>query len=495
MFSWLETYQTKRFLCFAACIAAGAASLCSLSWRMVHDTPIMLYQANLMVNHGMMPYRDFFCINLPGSLWMYGWLIQTLGVSDWTVHLANLMVVSLISALIYFSLSKTCHVCALLGIGLGVLRIFSGEVAFILERELLALIPISGLTLLGLRKPVQSPAREMMVGLLLAWLFLIKPQLLLYGLPVVVLLLMGCGTVKEGVRMTVITGTVFILPVIACGVWVIQSGAWPGFCETVEYWTLYGQMTQSFTFVQPAERLHAIWGHVGRMIGSPYMGVACIALFVAGKNKVLARKEIVFWILMLAMAITVPALSGQFWGYHRLPFFYFTLCVSGYLLAGRAWSTGLAILAALFWMPFAALRVYRETTSPSAVRLTHGIADEFQHYLQARLQPGDRVQPIDWTYGAVQGMLMTDALPATRFIESSYFLHSVSHPLIQRLRKEFLDTLKSRPPRFLLEATTVRWPNGLDTEKRFMAFEAWRDVHYRVSKEGEHYRIWEFQPK
>ena len=368
MFSWLENIQTKRFLCFAVCLAAGAAALCSLSWRMVHDTPIMLYQANLMVNHGMMPYRDFFCINLPGSLWMYGWLIQALGVSDWTVHLANLIVVSVISALIYLALSRSCHACAMLGVGLGVLRIFSGEVAFILERELLALIPISGLMLLGLRKPVQSPAREVIVGLLLAWLFLIKPQLILYGLPVVVLLLMGCNSVKEGVRTVFIIGTLFLLPVIACGVWLIKSGAWSGFCETVQYWTLYGQMTQSFTFVQPGERLHAIFVHVIRMLASPYMAVACGSLYVAWKSKVLTRNEIVFWSLVLAMTLLVPALSGQFWGYHRLPFFYFTLCVSGYLLAGRSWSTGLAILVILFWVPFAGLRVYRETTSPSAIR-------------------------------------------------------------------------------------------------------------------------------
>ena len=493
MVSWLETYQAKRILCFAVGLTAVASALCSLSWRMVHDTPIMLYQANLMVNHGLMPYRDFFCINMPGSLWMYGCLIKTLGVSDWTVHLANLIVVSLVSALLYVALSESSHVCALLGIGLGLLRIFSGEVAFVLERELLALIPVSGLMVLGLRRCVQSPGREMSAGLLLAWLFLIKPQLVLYGLPVVVLFLLECNTIKDGLRVLFIVGTLFFIPVIAVGVWLAESGAWPRFCETVEYWTLYGQMTQAFTFVRPDERIHAIAVHVVRMVISPYMAVACVSLYVAWKNKVLTRHGLVFWILLLAMTLLVPALSGQFWGYHRLPFFFFTLCISGYLLAGRVVSTGLALLVVLCWIPFTTYHVYRETTNPSAIRLTHGIADVFEDFLKNKLQPGDSAQPIDWTYGAIQGMLLTDAPPATRFIESSYFLHSVSHPLIQKLRKEFLDSLTKRPPRFLLEATTVCWPNGLDTEKRFLAFEAWRGAHYRVSKEGEHYRIWEFQ--
>jgi hypothetical protein len=480
-------------VCCGVGLAAALSALCSLSWRMVLDTPNMLYQANLMVNHGMMPYRDFFCINLPGSLWMYGWLIRCLGVSDWTVHLANLLLVSLVSALVYYALSRSCQVCALLGVGLGVLRIFSGEVAFILERELLALIPISGLMALGFRKPMQRSVREIVAGLLLAWVFLIKPQLVLYGAPSVYLLVRECTTFRDVARTLGTLGGACLLPVAACGLWLVKNGAWAPFCDTVHYWTLYGQMTQSFSYVPPAERMHAVWGHVYRMIASPFMLLACGSLAVACKNKVLARHELVFWALLLPITVVAPALTGQFWGYHRLPFFYFTLCAGGYLLSGRAWTTGLAVLVSLIWIPFTALHVYRETTVPSLIRLTDGIADEFETYLREKRQPGDRVQPIDWTDGAVQAMLMTDALPATRFFEYYYFLHSVSNPLILRLRQEFLDTLAQRPPRFLLEATTVTWPHGLDTVRRFEAFEAWKNAHYRVSKEGDHYRIWEFQ--
>ena len=494
MFSRLRQIQADRVLLWVSCGAASAAALCSLSWRMVHDTPIMLYQANLMVKHGLMPYRDFFCINLPGSLWLYGWVIRLFGVTDLSVHVANLLIVAGVATLSFFALSETCRRCAALGVALGVLRIFSGEVAFILERELLALIPIAGLAYLSLRSPVRERNQAAVAGLLMAWLFLIKPQLVLYGLPAVAYLWMESAKPRRTFSLFLVMGAAFALPVAGCGLWIAGHGAWPRFLETLEYWTLYGQMTQSFTYVAPQERAHDVLTHALRMIFSPYLLAAGAALYAAWQGRLLGRSQLVFWVLLLAMTVFVPALSGQFWGYHRLPFFYFTLCASGYLLAGRAWSRGLAFLAVAFWVPFTALRVYRETAEPSAIRLTHGIADVFEAHLRQNLRAGDRVQPIDWTYGAVQGMLLTDAMPATRFIESSYFLHSVSHPLIKKIRSEFLASLEKQPPRFILEALNVRWPNGRDTEETFAAFETWRSAHYVARKEGEHYRIWEYQP-
>jgi hypothetical protein len=459
---------------------------------MVNDTPIMLYQANLMVCHGLMPYRDFFCINLPGSLGVYALIIKLFGISDVAVHVANLAVVVLTAVLMYFALAKASPLCAVLGVSLGVLRIFSGEVAFILEREILALVAISALVFVTLRSPFTESVRSVVVGGLLSGLFLIKPQLVLYGIPSVALLLKSCRTFRSGFGACFLIGTALLVPVAACGVWLFKNGAWPRFSETVAYWGLYGQMTQSFTFVEPQKRVLDICVHMAKMIFSPYMALAGAALWIAFKNKVLSKDETAFWSLLLAMTVVVPALSGQFWGYHRLPFFYYTLCAAGYLLSGRVWATRLAALVVLFWVSFTGLHVYRETTEPSAIRLTHGIADEFTRYLQPRLRPEDRVQPIDWTYGAVQGMLATDALPATRFIEFSYFLHSVNTPLIHQFRQEFLASLNARPPRFLLEATTVRWPNGLNTEARFADFDAWRDAHYSVVQQSGHYRIWEW---
>lgn len=488
-------FSVKRLLCIAVCATAVCSALCSLSWRMVNDTPIMLYLAKLMVRQGAIPYRDFFDMNLPGSYWMFGWIIRALGTSDLSVHAANLIVLAAISGLMFAVLSKPCAACATLGIGLGALRVFSGESAFVLQRELFALIPISALLVLGLRRPLHGFWQSTVAGALMAWLALIKPQLALYGLPVLVLLGAECENGRQRVCLYAGMAICGALPLVACGLWLVKSGAWPGFCEVVQYWPLYGQMTHGFAFVSAGDRFCDTLNGVMRMLCSPYAVVAGLSLFAGWQAGALSRKQLWLWGSLLALTVIVPAMTGQFWGYHRLPFFYLTLCVSGYLLAGRKWAMALSVLLVAFWIPFTGWRVWRETSMPSVVSQKHEVPDAFARYLTTHLRPGDRVQPVDWSCGAIQGMLAADALPATRFPYTFYFLHHVRHPLIQKIRKEFMDELTQNPPRFLLEATTVPLPTGADTEQRFLAFESWRAAHYRTVDEGGHYRIWEYQGK
>lgn len=227
------------------------------------------------------------------------------------------------------------------------------------------------------------------------------------------------------------------------------------------------------------------------MLFSPYAAIAAGALFTAWKNQVMLRKEIMLWGGILLLTIVVPTLTGQFWGYHRLPFFFLTLCVAGFLLRGGNWSMWGSVMLTVFWIYFAGWRVWRESSVSSVVSLKHGVPDAFGNYLKRHLRAGDRVQPDDWACGALQGMLVADALPATRFPYTFYFRHHVSHPLIQKLRSEFQASLERRPPRFILEATTVLMPKGLDTVKQIQPFEDWRSTHYHIVEEAEEYRIWE----
>ena len=491
MTQWLNSGRILRSVCWAVWIAVVVCAVCSLSWRYVNDTPIMLYLSNLMVRHHAIPYRDFFDMNLPGSYWMFGMIIRIFGTSDFSMHFANLFVIAAISGLMYWAMSGSCCWGAVLGVGLGALRILSGEWAFVLQRELFALVPVSVLLVLGLRQPIKGVPAAGMVGLLVAWLALIKPQLSLYGIPVALLLVSECENWRQRVHLIALMGCGFLLPVVACGMWLVKNDAWTGFLEVVQYWPLYGQMTHGFEFVSAHERVFALMLGVWKMLCSPYIVVAIYGIYVGWERKSLSAKESFLWLGLLALTVVVPAVSGQFWGYHRLPFFYLALCASGYLVLGRAYAKGLCVLLAVFWISFAGVRVWRETSHPSIVSLKYGVPDAFGDYLKVHLQPGDRVQPVDWACGSLHGMLMVDALPATRFPYSFYFLHHVSHPLIQKLRQEYMDSLKKNPPRFVLEATTVPMPSGMDTEKRFEAFETWRASHYRMVAEDEHYRIWE----
>ena len=489
----LKAYDPTRVSVWAVCLSAVACAAASLSWKIVQDTPVMLYQANLMVAHGQMPYRDFFCINMPGALWVYAGMIRLFGLSDMALHLANAVLVAVIALLTCLAFPRDQRLSGgLFAAGIGVLRIYSGESYFILQRELLALLPLSAIAFIGLRRPLRGLWNDGVLGVLVSSLVLVKPQFVLFGVPVLLLLWMDGKTWRERARAAAVTGVFFALPLLMCAVWLYRNGALPRLCETVTYWTLYGQMTQSFTFLPPAERVRVVLRLTAGMLFSPYTAAVLAALVLVWRQRLLERREIVFWGSVPAIALLVLGLGGQFWGYHKLPFFFFSLVIASRMLCCRTFGRLLAIVMAAAWIPFSAQHVWLETTEPSVLRLKQGVAESFRKHLQGKLKPGETVQPMDWTYAALHAMLLADAPPATRFLEYSYFLHSVSHPLIRGFRKEFMAQLIERPPRFILEARAQDWPNGLDTEQRFAEFENWRDAHYRVAEETHAFRIWEY---
>jgi len=474
-------------------VAVFVAAACSLTWQMGVDTPIMMYLSNLMVHHDAVPYRDFFDMNLPGSYWVYGAVVRVLGTSDFAMNAANLLVMFLAGICLYLAFSKNGRWWMLFGLGLAALLVFSGRTVFVMQRELLAMVPLSVLLLITLRwEEGWVVWKGGLVGFFIAVLTLIKPQFALYGVPAVVLIWIEASDWRMRVKAFGFMGITFFIPLAWCGIWLFMNHAWEDFVEVTRYWRLYGQMTRFHVFVTPGERVWAILRGIRLMCFSPFAAVAVVSLWVAWLNRVVSRKELMVWGVLLVISVVVPASSGQFWAYHRLPFFCLTLYSASYLSSGRRWWTlGLAAGLAFATISYAGIRVFRETAESSVVSERHDVPNYFGDYLKAHLKEGDTVQPVDWAYGALCGMLKSDALLATRFPYTFYFHHHVNHPLIQKLRKEFLEQLSEAPPRFLLDPFRVIMPTGVDTEIRFAAFEDWRDAHYRIAEEGVHYRIWE----
>ncbi len=118
----------------------------------------------------------------------------------------------------------------------------------------------------------------------------------------------------------------------------------------------------------------------------------------------------------------------------------------------------------------------------------NGRVDLVAGFLEQHLQPGDRVQPLDWTGGGVvQAMLVARAQVATRFVNDFHFYHHLSEPYIQDLRKEFIGDLKAAPPR-LSSATRggdKPWVRGEDTTRVFNSLESFIETNYQVVLEED----------
>ena len=494
----------KRLVCLLAGLAVLVCAGLSFNWRAVHDVPIMLYMARLMVEANQVPYRDFFDMNLPGTYWMMAGLVRFFGCSDLAVRTADLMLLGGILCLTFLGLRSWGCEAASLGVCLFALRYFSGTWWFSMQREYLALLPLSAVLALTVRPSPCSARRGTLSGFLFAWLFLIKPQLALFGIPVIWFVCQACPTRILRVRFVLSLCAGFAIPIIGCAVWLVGQGAWRPFVELVtQYWPLYGQMTGQHEVVSGLRRLGGIMRGAGTMLISWYSAVALAGLIVGTRRKVVSRTQLVYWLSLLALAVIIPCLSGQFWGYHKLPFYYLTLCAASLVFAegekedaGQdrfAWAGVVCgtILVAV-WIGVAIPRSLQEAVGPGAVTVVkQGVPDKFASFLRGHLKEGDRVQPLDWTGGAVHGMLMAGARPATRFLYTFHFYHHVHAPFIQRIRGEFIHALQADPPRFLLETVEEPRPYGEGTSETFLELEQWRGTHYHVAESGAGYQIWE----
>jgi hypothetical protein len=207
--------------------------------------------------------------------------------------------------------------------------------------------------------------------------------------------------------------------------------------------------------------------------------------------------------MMLAFAI-YPALSGQFWFYHWLPFTYAALVSAGACLVplagGRNWLV--RVIPAGLLAVFATLFVVREVPMARAdyqawrqkapVVIWNGVPDRVAKYLRANLKPGDKVQPLDWNGGAVHGMLLAEAELATRFMYDFHFYHHQDSPFIEKLRQEFIEDLRLNPPRFIVDIirdkSRVQGPN---TTPVFPALSALIRERYRIAMRDPSFIIYE----
>jgi hypothetical protein len=284
------------------------------------------------------------------------------------------------------------------------------------------------------------------------------------------------------------------------------------------YLPLHVDMTGNIETVTPDEKLQYYQKKLSRDL--PFwiipagIGIA-IALW-AGKLQ-RQQKALVWLLAALAVSyIIYTILASQFWLYHWLPFRVLAiLCTALMLIPLRPFTGRLAAESLLILFFMTCLTTWTGTLDPYRYRLKapytfadqlhgkpapvrkNGRVDEIAAFLRAAdLQPADRVQPLDWTEGALHGMLLAEAVIATPYLYNYHFYHYISDPYIQEIRRRFITQLTARPPRFLIETDDELRPTGLDTTDSFPALENFVAENYTVVLEGNQYRIYERrQPK
>jgi len=516
-------YLLSIFLLILLALTAAFA----INWRYFHDSPNMFYVSLLLDKFRMIPYRDIFEYDMPGTYLSYLVIGKLTGYSVLGVRIVDYILLAVIILLGWLWMRKLNGWAGLFGGIAFALSYLAWGPAAMLQREYMMIIPI----LCGLATYANIPASRNVLRFLLTGFFLgmastIKPQGFIGLLPVLAIewttvnsesFLPQRKKIAAFLRRVVLWAVIgFLIPWIVIFVYLGIHGALPQFLDIVfNYLPLYAQMNGNHQVVTTGSRIYSLVMDYAKLGGyGIWIAPALAGMYLLQQSTEISAEKKRHGSLLLLLVVVYsiyPAFSGQFFSQHWFPFVFFLFQAAFVCLAVKV-NAGNPLLR---WLPagvllVASLSLVRpdtignlrllvvEHTLPAANDPKEGRVDEIAGFLETNLQPGDTVQPLDWVGGAVHAMLIARVKIATPFIYDEYFYHHVNLPYVQALRKHFMDDLQRAMPRFVVEVYDdgpYSEPSGLNTSRNFPELRAFLAANYYAVKEGQGYRIYELQTK
>jgi len=472
----------------------------SLAWPIAHDEAPLLYQAFLMLTEGRLPYRDLFDFQMPGAYAVFYALGALTRFDASALRVIDLLLLAGLSGLTYLWLRPFGWHSALAAMLLFAFEYLQGGPSMALQREFLLLLPIA----FGLWRYLNGPpgvTGRLVLGFCFGLAALVKPHAAIGLLPFFALDLMAASPLERGRSLQALLATAlgFLVPIAVAAVRMQALGTLAPFLQiALNYWPLYAQVNGQLVVTRGAAHWLELADQLWRMAGNGgWFLAAAVGWFLARRaapgDAAHRRTVALMGGLVLAYAI-YPALSGQFFQYHYLPFLYFAIALSSLCLTPlsppRLQAFGLAAMlaAVLLGVRMSPVVISQIDGKP----LSGGRADQIGAYLASHLKPGDTVQPLDWTGGALQAMLETRASLGTRFVFDFYLYHHVSTPYIRGLRTQFLREMRANPPDYVVEVTAMDkpWISGPDTNRVFSNLRDFLDHAYIVDVSDPDFTIY-----
>jgi hypothetical protein len=274
---------------------------------------------------------------------------------------------------------------------------------------------------------------------------------------------------------------------IAVLAWLAARGALPAWRQIVlDYLIpLYSRLGR------PAE-----WGFHRWTVWIPIVGVVALSLATALAHRRFGPRHAVA-VAGLGYGVAHYFGQGKGWEYHLYPFAAFAAVLLfselAALLAARRWLAGGLIAVGLI----AGLAGLAAKGAEAAAAADSGWIADKQRRVQAvvdalagRLGPDDRVQVLDTSEGGLHALLRLGAVQPTRFLYDFHFFHDAAAPAVQALRRELVEGLTARPPRFVV-LFARGWPaGGYERVEAFPPLARLLATRYRLEREGDGFRIY-----
>ncbi len=486
----------------------------SLGWRMEHDTPNLHYVAFLIDRFDMAPYRDIFETNMPGVYLFHLTIGKLFGYGDlafrW-VDVIWLLALLAVTACILWRFGKRVAWAGAVLFGLSYLQ-FGPSMS--LQRDYVGLLPAATAVLIALSSRLTNKKiAYFLVGFFFGLAAALKPHLAL-GLPVVLLFLLIENVQAANqpnrktwlllaFKITLLALAGFLIPLAVTLIWVWRQGVWADFVDLFSnYLPLYLQLDGQHQIVVGFARFSYLLRKYKTLGGfALWLTPAALGVYlVLFKANLGARSRRAAWMLAALTGVysLYPIFSGQFFDYHWLPFLYFVVGLAALVLVPLSPSTAWAerlfplfiLIVTLFFMVQTAPNLRKQLLGKPPPPPKDGLVDEIAAALRAAgAEPGDAVQPLDWTGGTMQAMLLTEAKLATPFIYDYYFYHHPSEPVIQELRRQFMSALASEPPPFMIENEEKARVSGPGTTSEFPELRQFIAQNYEVVVSTEKFKI------
>lgn len=471
----------------------------SLQWPIAHDEAPLFYEAFLMQSEGRIPYRDIFDFQMPGSYLAYYLLGILSGFGPFRIRILDLLILAALILITFYAMRRFGKTPALAAGILFGLKYLQGGPSLSLQREYLLLVCIALSLLIGMRDSL-TPKHRLSLGILFGLSAVIKPHAALGLLP---FLLFDIVDIRQHPNMSlpkaawtsVLPAAIgFAIPVSLIIVWLALNNALTPFLTiALNYWPLYSQINGQMDVTSTAERTSFLLNQIWRLGGNG------LWLIPAAFGIYLNRNRQTYLLASLAICYAIyPALSGQFFPYHYIPFIYIIILLASLTFSPQPSAFSLQIFALILL-----LFLIRPSTTFLRQIQGHPIAtstaraEEISRFLENNLEAGETVQPLDWTGGTLLAMLETRTPIATPYVFDFYFYHHVSNPYIQSLRADFIHQLQSASPRYIVEVTAIDkpWVSGEDTTREFPELRAFLNENYSVTMDRSDYIIYELDDR
>ncbi len=481
----------------------------SMSWRVELDAPILLYQAYLMDEHGFVPYRDLFDMNMPGTYLAFFTIGKVFGYGGLGIRMADGLLVATMSgatAAMWWRLSRPA---AVLAGSLVALCYLSYGQYMTLQREFLLVVVIAlGVAAATSTWPIVR--RSLLAGLAFGVAATIKPHALVGLLPLVAYLASEAGQEPEEPRRKLLLGLAagtagVALPLLVAFGWMLAMGIVDDFRHSIRYLPYYGSLSGRHVAVLPDERPAFLLRGLQRLGGQPVLWEAAWVslawgVFAAALTRAQQRILLLFGGMLLVFTI-YPAFSGQFWKYHWFPMSFWMMAAYPALLLPQPEGSGLvrrglprvAALGLLYLLLRGDEGLEENHYFQLARPPLRGRPDAIAAILKEHVDDGDTVQGVGWAGdGITHGMLLAEVELATKYVYAFHFYHHVSSRYIRRLRRDFLARFDGARPDFVVVAKPVRpWVHGVDTTTRFPGLERRLRKRYVVIEDALRYAVLE----